>query len=264
MNNLINDEPNPKSAGSKTALGGYKEEEFLVNTLNNDAKLREELKKFIGKEIKNDAKLIIGNQKSDIIISNVNIQHKKTKNKQFGQIDRHYVDHLIEKIPALNGCKNILQNLCELPIDPLTKLCNKKFKIKKLDNLNYTDNEINNLINIFEKNKKDILNYAFNGYDDNYKPDIFSISLFNKNNKREKLIFWKMTDIITHLMDFKIEIKNSKTVIKISDGLTFQRKGGDGGKKQGNNFQFKFIPSSLPLDKAFVYKLGLITPDTIE
>jgi hypothetical protein len=253
--NLINDKPNVKSTGSKIALGGYKEEEFLVNTLNSDVKLLEELKKFIGKEIKNDAKLIIGNKKSDIVVSSINIQHKKTKTKQFGQIDRHYVDHLIDKLPALNECKNMLLNLCELPIDPVTKLCDKKFKIKKIDNSNYTDNEINNLINIFEINKKDILNYAFNGYYDDYRPDIISISLFNKNNKREKIIFWKMTDVITHLMNFNVEIKNSKTVIKISDGLTFQRKGGDGGKKQGNNFQFKFIPSSLPLDKALIYKL---------
>jgi hypothetical protein len=64
-----------------------------------------------------------------------------------------------------------------------------------------------------------------------------------------------MADVIAHLMKFSVEIKNSKTVIKISDGLTFQRKGGDGGKKQGNNFQFKFIPSSLPIDNAFIYKL---------
>jgi hypothetical protein len=64
-----------------------------------------------------------------------------------------------------------------------------------------------------------------------------------------------MDDIIEHLLHGKVTIRKSQTVIEISNGLTFQRKGGDGGKKEANNFQFKFIPSILPYDKALIYKL---------
>ena len=242
------------SIGSNTAKNGYNEEEYLVKKLNEDIKLQILLEKFTGKKIINNACRIKGNKKSDICISNINIQHKKTKKNQFGQIDRHYVDNLIEKIPELNNYKYIFKNLCELPLDPITKLCNKNYSIKKINNINYTENEINNFINIIEKNKKKIINYAFCGYETNFIPELFSISLFKKD-EREKIIFWKMNDIIDYLMNSNVIIKKSQTVIEISNNLTFQRKGGDGGKKEGNNFQFKFIPSNLPLDKALIYEL---------
>jgi len=245
---------NKKNVGSTTAKNGFKEEDFLVKKLNEDNKLLKLLEKFTGKNIINDACKIKGNKKSDICISNINIQHKKTKNKQFGQIDRHYVDNLIEKIPELDNCKYMLKNLCELPLDPKTQLCDKKYNIKKINNSNYTEKEINNLIDLIEKNKKNIIHYAFCGYETDFIPELLSITLFTKNI-REKIIFWKMNNIIDYLMNSNVTIKKSKTVIEISNGLTFQRKGGDGGKKEGNNFQFKFIPSILPLDKALVYKL---------
>jgi hypothetical protein len=245
---------NKTNVGSTTAKNGFKEEDFLVKKLNEDNKLQKLLEKFTGKNIINDACKIKGNKKSDICISNINIQHKKTKNKQFGQIDRHYVDNLIDKIPELDNCKYMLKNLCELPIDPKTQLCDKKYNIKKINNTNYTEKEINNLIDLIEKNKKNIIQYAFCGYEIEFIPELLSITLFTKNI-REKIIFWKMNDIIDYLMNSNVVIKKSKTVIEISNGLTFQRKGGDGGKKEGNNFQFKFIPSNLPLDKALVYDL---------
>lgn len=245
---------NKTNIGSTTAKNGFKEEDFLVKKLNEDNKLQKLLEKFTGKNIINDACKIKGNKKSDICISNINIQHKKTKNKQFGQIDRHYVDNLIDKIPELDNCKYMLKNLCELPLDPKTQLCDKKYNIKKINNSNYTEKEINNLIDLIEKNKKNIIQYAFCGYEKDFIPELLSITLFTKNI-REKIIFWKMNDIIDYLMNSNVTIRKSKTVIEISNGLTFQRKGGDGGKKEGNNFQFKFIPSILPLDKALVYKL---------
>ena len=240
--------------GSIIARNGYLEEEYLVNKLNEDTQLIKLLEEFTGKNIINNAIKIKGNKKSDINISGINIQHKKTKDKQFGQIHRHYVDHLINKVPELENCKYMLKNLCEKPINEETKLCDKKYNIKKINNINYTENEIDNLINLIEKNKRNIINYAFHGSEEKFTPELFSISLFTKDT-REKLIFWKMNDIIEYLMKSKVNIKKSQTVIEISNGLTFQRKGGDGGKKGSNNFQFKFIPSSLPLDKALVYKL---------
>ncbi len=241
---------------SKIAKDGFNEELFIVDILNNNEELIEKLKIFINNEkIEKNAKLIKGNKKSDINISNINIQHKKTKLNQFGQVDRHYVEHLIEKIPELDCCKIMLKSLCELPINPITKLCDKEFKIKKINTINYSKDEINNIIKIFNKNKKSILNYIFNGFEEVYKPNLFSVTIFNKQNERERIIFWKINDIIDYLMNFEVKIRKSRTVIEISNGLTFQRKGGDCGKKQSNNFQFKFIPTVLPIDKALVYNL---------
>lgn len=161
---------------------------------------------------------------------------------------------MIDKIPELKNCEYMLKNLCEKPLNPITKLCDIKYNIKKINNINYTNNEITNLINLIEKNKLHIINYAFCGYEKKFIPELFSISLFTKNI-RKKIIFWRMNDIIEHLMNSRVIIKNSQTVIQISNSLTFQRKGGDGCKKEANNFQFKFTPSNLPLDKALVYDL---------
>jgi hypothetical protein len=242
-----------KSIGSMIAKNGFKEEEFIVNLLNSNTELLNGLSKFIGKKLEPNARLIKGNHKSDLVISGLTIQHKKTKPKQFGQVDRHYVDDLIECIPKIASCSKILKNLCEKPIDPETNLCKKNSKIKKIDSTNYSKKELQQFVEILENNKKKLLNYAFRGKEKEYRPKLFSITLFDKNNKREKLIVWKMKDIINHLMKYDVKIKDSKTTIEISNGLTFQRKGGDGGKKQANNFQFKFIPTTLPTDSAFVY-----------
>jgi hypothetical protein len=168
------------------------------------------------------------------------------------------VNDLLEKIPKFKEIEKMLKNLCELPIDEKTGYCDRKQEIKKLNKSNYSKDELNNLINIIEKNKKDVIEYAFCGYEKEYIPNYFSISLYNTKNKRLKIIFWKMIDIINYLLDkkFKTFIREpNNTVIEISNGLTFQRKGGDNGRKQANNFQIKFVSSILPLDKAFVFSI---------
>ena len=243
-----------KSIGSRTAKGGFNEEDFLVKKLNEDDNLRNRLSEFIDKNLNNDAKKIKGNYKSDIQISNINIQHKKTKLGQFGQLDRHYLDDLIKHIPELKTSETILRNLFELPIDEKTKLCDKTKNVKKLDNSNYSKDELDNLLNNIEDNKRKIIEYAFYGTKNAYIPELFSLSIF-LNNERKKLIFFKLENIIDYLMKFKPQISKNKTVINISDGLTIQRKGGDNGKKEANNFQIKFIPTKLKLDNAFIYEL---------
>ena len=67
-----------------------------------------------------------------------------------------------------------------------------------------------------------------------------------------------MNDVIDYLVECEnsVKIRDKKTVIEISKGLTFQRKGGDGGKKAANQFQFKFVPSGLIMDdKCFIFEL---------
>ena len=252
------------SVGSLTAKNGFKEEEYIKDQLNNNIILMLKFQKFLDINIdlnKCCAKVIKGNKKTDIRIGNINIQHKKTKLNEFGQVDRHYAGHLIEKIPELKECELMLKRLCELPIDDETGLCDENSNIVKLDNINYSNEELNKLINIIETNKEKIIKFAFLGYEEEYKPDILSISLFDENDtpccKRQKIIFWKMNDVIDYLVKLEnsVKIRDKKTVIEISKGLTFQRKGGDSGKKSANQFQIKFIPSGLPLDNALVFEL---------
>ena len=251
------------SIGSLTAKNGFKEEEYIKDQLNNNIILMLGFQKFLDINIdlnKCNATIIKGNKKTDIRIGNINIQHKKTKLKEFGQVDRHYVSYLIERIPELKECELMLRKLCEVPINEETGLCSEGSNVVKLDNINYSNDELNKLIKIIETNKEKIIKYAFLGYEEEYKPGILSISLFDENNKhcyRKKIIFWKMDDVIEYLVKCKdsVKIRDKKTVIEISKGLTFQRKGGDSGKKSANQFQIKFVPSGLPLDNAYVFDI---------
>lgn len=108
---------NENSKGRIIAQNGYNEEHFIKNTLNADIKLLKLLEQFTNETELNNAIIINNNSKTDILISNLNIQHKKTKINQFGQIHRGKVDTLINDIPELKNCQTMLKQLCELPID---------------------------------------------------------------------------------------------------------------------------------------------------
>ena len=86
---------------------------------------------------------------------------------------------------------------------------------------------------------------VFLGHNEKYIPDIISCSIF-KGKKRHKILMWSTKDVLDYFSLQKCRIRKSGTVIEIGQYLTFQRKGGDGGKKQANQFQFKAIISKIP------------------
>jgi hypothetical protein len=234
---------------SNIAKNGYKEEQLVCNNLNSIIELR----KIFGADIKPNFRRLIGNSKTDIINSdNITIQIKKFKKGQFGQVDRHWVKNIIENIVELEPIRYILENLCEIPLKKCGKLVDKSVGRIPLSLDNYKQEELDNLIQKMNDNKKKILEYAF--YGNSVKPDYY-IGVEYIGKIRKKLFIYKTESIINELLKCNFTIKKSKTVIALGNSLTIQRKGGDGGNKSSNQMQFKIIFSLLEIKDGFKYEL---------
>lgn len=242
---------------SHTAKNGYKEEDLVCHDLNHNHQLQNRINQIIGNSFDTCSRLP-GSNKTDILSANTTLsaQVKKFKHGQFQQLDRHWVDNLIEFIPELDSIKRLLKNMCEYPLLPngthvdksasITKLCPKKYSSQILDSFTNTLND----------HKRKILEYAFYGSDRQFSPD-YLIGIEYVNKKRSKLSFFKIDTIINYLETQTFTIKKSKTVIALGDHntITLQRKGGDSGKRSSNQLQFKIIISSLKGHEEFIYTL---------
>lgn len=226
------------SKGSTTAKNGLKEEQDIVDMLNESQKMREDIAKLSGNQDTSSAYLEKNSKiKSDYHVCGRGVSHKKTKLKQFQQAARHNVSLIIQKIPELKPVESMLINLCEKSADG---------KIVKLSAGNYSEAELESLISAITINKRAIIEFILLG-DITEKPELFSYSVFDKNNIRKEVAFFKMSDVIDFYMTQPVSIRKSKTVIDFGNGLTFQRKGGDGGKPSANQCQFKIVPTNLSI-----------------
>jgi hypothetical protein len=243
-----------KSIGSRTATGGLDEELFIIALINDNSLFRQKfLEYFDTKPSEKKAVKVKGSKKTDIGWV-LNIQHKKTKVGQFGQIARHTVDYLLLQIPEFKKIERLLRGLCEIPL--IDGVCDKKkgrIPLSVSENHNITEEMLNTLILLFKTHIKEILKIGFNGLDPLNIPDVLSCSYF-KDGDRKKIIAWNVPYVMEYISTQPVSIKPSRTVIKIGECLTFQRKGGDRGKKSGNNFALKIVLSNIPVDKAFIYK----------
>ena len=98
---------------------------------------------------------------------------------------------------------------------------------------------------------------AFYGSNSEIKPEyLFGVEY--ENGKRNKIVLFKIEDVIKYLENLNFEISPRKTVIWLGKEhpLSLQRKGGDSGKKSSNQLQIKLIISNL-IDKVpnLEYKL---------
>lgn len=245
---------------SQTAKNGYKEENLVCSNLNNNKELRDFLyiNKMLSKPFDYCSK-IKGNHKIDISSQNkiLKAQIKKYKESAFQQLDRHKVNDLINYIPELNNIKDMLKKLCEIPLQKNKTHVNKKKGRVLLSTENYSNKELDQFINLLNKYTRKILEYAFYGNENEDKPDyLIGVEYIKGINKRNKLVFFKISDIIDNLEKEKFKIKKSKSVISLGDNyITLQRKGGDGGKKSSNDLAFKIIISKLNNIKHLEYKL---------
>ena len=224
---------------SQTAKNGYKEEELVCKDLNNEL-IKEEFVPILGNNY-NECNRITGNHKCDILSNNkiLKAQVKKYKKSQFQQLDKHWTSSLIENIPELNEVAHILKDLFEYPLLPNKTHVDKSKNIKILDNLL-------NLLNLLNKCKKQILKYAFYGSNLEKQPEyLFGVEYIN--TKRNKIVVFKIENIIKYLEKLNFKISPRKTCILLGNNSTIslQRKGVDAGKKSSNQLQIKFILSNI-------------------
>ena len=243
---------------SQTAKNGYEEEELVCKDLDNKL-IKEAFKPMLGDNY-NECNRITGNHKCDIQSDNKILkgQVKKYKRGQFQQLDRHWTSNLIENISELDEYSQILKDLFEYPLLPNEKYVDKSKPIKKLCNSNYSLETLDNFLLCLNKNKCKILKYAFYGPDsEETRPEnLFGVEY--QNNKRKKIVVFKIEDAITYLEKLNFKISPRKTCILLGDNgtISLQRKGGDSGKKSSNQLQIKIILSIL-IDKVpmLEYKL---------
>lgn len=185
--------------------------------------------------------------KTDITNNIINIQVKKTKINQSGQIGKYSINAIISDIPELKPIEKYLRQLCELPlIDNF--YCDKSYENNRKLNLSFLETEY--FINTLNNNKRKILEYVFKGNRNDCIPNLFCISY---KGLTDKIIIYRINDIIEYLMDFSFKIKRSKTVISLGNIMSLQRKGGDSGRKSGNKLQFKLICSRLDINNRLEY-----------
>ena len=231
---------------SQTAKNGYKEEQLVCNNLNNET-IKNVFVSMLGNNY-DKCIVVAGNHKSDIQSENKILrgQVKKYKRGQFQQLDRHCVSTIIEIIPELNKDSQILKDLFEYPLLPNGTHVDKSKNIKKLCNSNYTQDTLDNLLNLLNKCKKRILEYAFYGSNLEIQPEyLFGVEY--ENSKRNKIVVFKIETVIKYLETLNFKISPRKTCILLGNDSTIslQRKGGDGGRKSSNQLQFKLILSNL-------------------
>jgi len=231
---------------SQTARYGYREERLVCEDLKN-THIRSKFSNTINTEY-GECSTISGNSKTDVKSDDGNLkaQIKKGKKGHFQQLDRHWIDNMIEAVPNFNTVSEMLKSLCEIPLDPENpKQIDESKERKKLDNSNYSDTELINFIQTFNNNKRNLLNYAFLGTNEDSQPD-YLIYVEYEKEKRKKIVVFKISEIINHLVTLNFEISPRKTGIRLGDGvISLQRKGGDNKKKTGNQLQFKIIVSKL-------------------
>ena len=246
------------TTGSDTAKNGYKEEVLVANDLNTINTLLYGLKSDSHKPIGGPFKKIKGNSKTDVTDNYHNCQVKKYKKKQFGQVDRHDLPYFVKKIPFNNDEINIiiphLQGMIQYPLQSCQKLCDKTLPLKLLTTSNYEQSQLDMIVNILNKYKLEILEYAFYGYDKETQP-IYLIGVEYDNKIRKKITILKMIDVINYLSKYDFVIHKKGSVIGLNNTFTLQRKGGDSGNKSGNDLQIKLVFSRLNIDPLLEYHI---------
>jgi len=232
---------------SNAAKNGYAEEDLVCLDFNTNLKLRAFFETLIPNTYDTCSRFK-GNSKIDISSENgeLTAQVKKYKHAQFQQLDRHWVEDLINHVPELKKIQFMLKGLCEYKLLENGTHVDKTVPIIKLCQSNYCIITLNELVAIFNVNRRKILEYAFYGTNETTRPK-YLIGVEYANKIRSKIVIFKISDIISYLDTLKFRIKQSKSVIALGehDAITLQRKGGDNGLKSANQLQFKIIISSL-------------------
>lgn len=253
---------------SKSAKGGYIEEEKVLQNLNCDSGLSflfvtkflsnrtgttgtskgSSLGDGVPKGFMKFKRHTSSTCKTDIINSSLKIliQIKRYDTRCcYSQIDRHWIDDFLQEIPDLNSVGFMLRNLCEIPLVPGTSLVDKNVGRYPLSSEYYKDTQIITLLTKLNNNKLQILQYVFQGRYKGSSPN-YLMGIEYKKEVRVKTTIYRMEDVIDSInKNFSFEIKPRATVITLGNVISMQRKGGDNGLRSSNQLQWKLRFNAL-------------------
>lgn len=233
------------TTGSETAKQGYQAETHLAGWLNTNASFRGKYLTFCNATHIDDGvfRKLPGTSKTDVTNGFWNLQVKKHAANRFGQVDRRWTQQLIDDIPDLNGATGeMLQKLCEIPLLPCGRLVDPSKTRVLLSTENYTPEQLTQLTQTLESNKRAIVETVLLGTDPATQPHHLCGIEYKETGAQ--VMMYRMNDVVEHLLTFEFAITPRHSVIKLGP-LSIQRKGGDNKRKSGNNIQFKLIFSSL-------------------
>tara|TARA_Y100000768_G_scaffold307929_3_gene242036 strand:+ start:5017 stop:5772 length:756 start_codon:yes stop_codon:yes gene_type:complete len=235
-------------SGSEIAKGGYENEVFVCQELNNNSELRTKFEPIVDKY--GTCRKINGVGKCDIASDDkiMTAQVKKFKSGCFQQLDRHWVGDLVSCIPGLYSIQPILKDLFELPLLPNGTHVDKTAPRKKLSTSNYEQTQLNGFLDLLNNYKQQILEFAFYGKNRSELTPKYLIGVeCGKDNKQKGIVLFKIQDIINYLVNLDFEISSQKTCVLLGrkGPLSIQRKGGDSGMKSSNQLQIKLTLSKL-------------------
>lgn len=230
------------TTGRNIALNGFQEEQKVCDDLNTPGSPLREIVEKCG-PLSGHFKKVQGGYKTDITNNVHNIQVKKCKQKLFQQVCRHWVKYIVEQIPNLKSIEHMLNGLCVIPLLENGTIDKSKKRVP-LCTTHYPNEQLTEFLRVLNDNKVDILRFAFEGFNQEHKPDFHAIAEYHGSvRKQVKLI--ETPRIIEYLKDFDFEIMKSKTVIKLGGVFSLQRKGGDNGRKTANQLQMKMVFTSI-------------------
>lgn len=235
--------------GSRTAKGGFANEEKIQEKINNwkNDKEAQDWLTTMGYDLKNvknvrvikpgnrqktDLKLVISILNSDQNIYE-NISIKRSENsKGYNQIDRRNVDAyaVMWKIP--DKIVSLLKYFTGeyAPIVQKPKDARRTF----LNEMSQDDQKL--IVSFFDTNKEQIANDLFKGREEE-EPNWFLVTYYNKNNDTTTYLLENIDKIIDLYLDGEISVTNRGS-LKIGN-ITMQRKG---GTPDPTSLQFKIDP----------------------
>jgi hypothetical protein len=234
---------NPATTGSATAKQGYQAETHIAGLLNTNAFLRDKYHAFCGTTCDGVFRKLPGTSKTDVTNGVWNLQVKKHAANRFGQVDRRWTQQLIDNVPGLDGpTGEMLGKLCEIPLMPCGQLVDPSRSRVLLSTENYTPEQLTQLTQTLESNKRAIVETVLLGTDPSTQPHHLCGIEYNETGA--DVTMYRMNDVVEYLLTFDFTITPRHSVIKLGP-LSIQRKGGDNKHKSGNNIQFKLVFSSL-------------------
>lgn len=238
--------------GSKTAKQGFQNEKDVVNAFidweNN--KIAQDWLIAMGYKISDiewvKAEVISG-EKSDIVVeikvklktvsTSENIQVKLVTGGDFNQIDKRWSDKYAEMWKIPDDILNILKRFSgELPPTCKNPRDNRRMFIDE-----FTEQEQLKLFKWFNDNKTLILADILKGRGQ-FASEWYLV-IKKDSNEITDWILKPINEILNHFAKGEIT-KSPRGSININ-GITLQRKGGDGGRDTANMLQFKIKPYDL-------------------